>query len=145
MYRGEGLVSSLYYGFDLERLYLRIDPVWRNCNHLQGLQISVHFITPQGWQIRFPVKFPEGAGQYFTLGRRSDDRALPPRRLTSIFTAQIVELSVPFTELGLHPLEKANFYLRVEKEGLEVEQYPRSGFLSLIIPDRDFESSVWQV
>ena len=145
MYRGEGLVSSFYYGFDLERLYLRIDPVWRNCSHLQGLQFSVHFITPQGWQIRFPVKLPEGAEPYFTLSRRSDARALLSRRLTSICTAQIVELSVPLTELGLHPREKTNFYLRVEKEELEVEQHPRSGFLSIVIPDRDFENSFWQV
>jgi hypothetical protein len=26
-----------------------------------------------------------------------------------------------------------------------VERYPRNGFLAIIIPDRDFENSFWQV
>jgi hypothetical protein len=33
----------------------------------------------------------------------------------------------------------------VEKEDLEVERHPRNGFLAIVIPDRDFESSFWQV
>ncbi len=145
MFRGEGFISGIYYGFDLERFYLRIDPIFRNRNHLEGLQFSIHFTTPQDWQITFPVKFAEGTEPFFTLVHRSDGHAPPPRRLASIRSDRIVELSIPFAELRVHPQERVNFYLQVEKEDLEVERYPRSGFLSIIIPDRDFESSFWQV
>ncbi len=145
MYRGEGFVSGIYYGFDLERLYMRIDPILGNRNHLEGLQFGIHFITAQEWQIAFPVRFSEGTEQFFTLCRRAHGHARVPRDFTSIRSDRIVELSIPFAELRLHPKEKVNFYIRVEKEDLEVERYPRNGFLAIVIPDRDFESSVWQV
>ena len=145
MYRSEGFVSGIYYGFDLERLYLRIDPILGNRNHLEGLQFGIHFIIGQEWQIAFPVRFSEGAEQFFTLCRRAHGQARVPRDFTSIRSDRIVELSIPFAELRLHPKEKVNFYIRVEKEDQEVERYPRNGFLAIVIPDRDFESSVWQV
>jgi alpha-amylase/alpha-mannosidase (GH57 family) len=145
MYRSEGFVSGIYYGFDLERLYLRIDPILGNRNHLEGLQFAVHFLTALEWQIAFPVTFSERAAQVFTLCSRAPGPARVPRDFTSIRSDRIVELSIPFAELRLHPKEKVNFYVRVEKGDLEVERYPRSGFLAIAIPDRDFENSFWQV
>ena len=145
MYRSEGFVSGIYYGFDLERLYLRIDPILGNRNHLEGLQFGIHLTTGPEWQIAFPVRFPEGAEQFFTFCLRAPGPTQVQRHLTSIRSDRIIELSIPFAELRLHPKEQLNFYVRVEKEDLEVERYPRNGFLTIVIPDRDFESSFWQV
>ena len=144
MYR-EGFVSGIYYGFDLERLYLRIDPIWGSCNHPDGLQFAVHFLAGLEWQIAFPVQFSEGAAQAFTLCGRTPGPARLLRDFTSIRSDRIVELSIAFAELQLQPKEKVNFYVRVEKGDLEVERYPRSGFLTIVIPDQDFERSFWQV
>jgi hypothetical protein len=127
----------------MERLYFRIDSFVGNRNHLQGLQFSIHFLRPQEWRIVFPVKFPEEAEQSFTLGGRSESGPLPPKRFTSICTGQIAELSIPFPELGFRPKERADFFLRVEKGDLEVERYPRSGYLTMVIPDRDFDNHLW--
>jgi hypothetical protein len=145
MYRSEAFVSGIYYGFDLERLYLRIDPILGNHNPPEGLQFAVHFLTAPEWQIAFPVRFAEGAQQAFTLCSRGPGHARRPRNFTSIRSDRIVELSIPFAELRLHPKEKVNFCIRVEKGDQEVERYPRSGFLTVVVPDRDFENNFWQV
>jgi hypothetical protein len=144
MYRSEGFVSGIYYGFDLEHLYFRIDPILGNRNHLEGLQFGIHFLTSPEWQIAFPVRFSEGAEQSFTLCSHGPGPARVSRDFTSIRSDRIVELSIPFAELQLHPKEKVNFCIRVEKGELELERYPRSGFLAIVIPDQDFESSFWQ-
>jgi hypothetical protein len=140
MYHSDGFVSGIYYGFDLERLYLRIDPILGNRSHLEGLQFGIHFLTAPEWQITFPVQFGEGTEQAFSLC----SHARPAREFTSICSDRIVELSIPFAELQLHPKEKVNFCIRVEKGDLEVERYPRSGFLAIVVPDRDFENNFWQ-
>ena len=145
MVRAEEFISGLYYGFDLERIYFRIDAIFRNRNYLQGLHFCIQFLTPQEWKIVFPVIFPEGEKQFFTLYRRSEKGTQPLREFSSICAGLIVELSLPFTELCFHPKDRTNFFLRVEKGDLEVERYPRSGYLSLVIPDRDFENTQWQV
>jgi hypothetical protein len=145
MVRAEEFISGLYYGFDLERIYFRIDAIFRNRNYLQALQFCIQFLTPQEWEIVFPVIFPEGEKQFFILYRRSEKGPEPLKRFSSIYAGQIIELSLPFTELCFHPNDKANFFLRVERGDLEVERYPRTGYLSLVIPDRDFENTLWQV
>ncbi|MBM4333079.1 MAG: hypothetical protein FJ117_17995 [Deltaproteobacteria bacterium] len=145
MYRAEGFISGLYFGFDLERLYLRIDPIFRKPNHLQGLQFHIHFINPGEFQVVFSVKFPEGSEQSFTLMAQEEESGRPLTRFTSICSDQIIELSIPFSELRFQPRQKVDFFLKIQKDNLEVERYPRNGYLSLIIPDGDFESTLWQV
>jgi len=145
MYRAEGFVSGLYFGFDLERIYFRVDPILKNQNHLEGLQFHLHFLAPRAYQIVFPVKAPEGEEPFFTLYCQAEAGYQPRGRWPTIHYREIIELAIPFGELGFWPRDKVEFVLRVQKGDLEVERYPRSGYLSLVIPDQDFESSMWRV
>jgi hypothetical protein len=65
--------------------------------------------------------------------------------LFTIRQGSVIELGVPFRDISCRPKEKIDFFLRVQKDDLEIERYPRSGYLSLIVPDRDYEQAVWQV
>ncbi len=145
MYRGEGFISAFYYGFDLEHLYFRIDPIWRKTDHLKGLQFNIHISHPREWQILFPVKFPGGEKPCFSLSARDGESLILKGRSLHIGADKIIELSILFQELQFHPREKVHFFLQVLKGDLEVERCPRSGYLSLITPDRDFESIYWQI
>ncbi|MBI5968885.1 MAG: glycoside hydrolase [Deltaproteobacteria bacterium] len=145
MYRGEGFVSAIYYGFDLDRLYFRLDPILRNRNHLEGLQFCIHFLTRPQSQIAFPVKFSGEDENFFILHFLSEGKVQTQKRFSSICSGKIIELSIPFAELQFQAKEKIDFILTVKKEDLEVERYPRSGYLSMTIPDRDFAGTLWQV
>jgi len=145
MYRGEGFVSGFYYGFDPERLYFRVDPIWRTKDPLQGLRINIHFSQPWDWQIVFPLKFSGGEIPYYDLFLREGDGLVPKTRSTHMGAGKILELSIPFQELRLQPGEKIQFFIQVQKGDFEVERHPRSGYLSFSIPDRDFEMTHWQI
>jgi len=145
MYRGEGFISALYYGFDLDHLYFRIDPIWRKTDHLEGLQFNIHISQPKEWQIILPLKFSGKLKPYFSLYTSGGESPVLKGRFPHIGVGKIVELSIAHRELQFHPREKVHFYLQVLKGDLEVERYPRSGYLSLILPDRDFESIHWQI
>jgi hypothetical protein len=145
MYRGEGFISALYYGFDLEHLYFRIDSSWRKTDHLKGLQLNIHISHPREWQIIFPLKFSGEEKPSFSLYARDGEGTALKGRSSHIGTGKIIELSIAFQELQFRPREKVHFFLQVLKGDLEVERYPRSGYFSLIIPDRDFESIHWQI
>ncbi len=145
MYRGEGFISAVYYGFDLEHLYFRIDSSWRKTDHLKGLQLNIHISHPREWQIIFPLKFSSGEKPSFSLYARDGEGTALKSRSSHIGADKIIELSIPFQELEFRPREKVHFFLQVLKGDLEVERYPRSGYLSFIIPDRDFESMHWQI
>ena len=145
MHRAEGFISGLYFGFDLQHLYFRLDPILREPNHFPSLQFHIRFSNPRKCQIIFPVQFPEGGEQSFTLVKPSAGSSQPTDRFTTICSDQIIELSIPFAALQFQPKQRVDFFLQVQKEDLELERYPRSGYLSLVIPDQDFESTLWQV
>jgi len=143
MHQDESFLQGLYYGFNLENLYFRIDPILRNRNHLDNLQFVVHLLAPAEFQIRFPVHPPEGETGVFYLSRVGSSS--PPKVFFSIGQEAIIELAVPFREISCRPKERLDFILRVQKGEIEIERYPRNGYLSLSVPDRDYEQAVWQV
>jgi alpha-amylase/alpha-mannosidase (GH57 family) len=144
MYRGEGYLSGFYFGFDLERLYLRLDPIWRKAESLQGLNIHIHFSQPREWEIVFPLKFPPGKKAFYDLFAGDGEGLSRKGRFSQIESGKIVELSVPFQVLQFAPREKAQFFIQVQSGDLTAERYPRNGFLSFFIPDQDFELVHWQ-
>jgi hypothetical protein len=145
MHQAEGFLQGIYYGFNLENLYFRIDPILQNRNQLEGVQFVIQISAPAEFQIRFPVLFPERGAQVFYLSRGAGNPSSPERVFFTIRQDLIIELSVPFQEICCPPKGKLNFFLRVQKEALEIERYPRSGYLSLVVPDRDYEQAIWQV
>ena len=145
MYRGEGYLSGFYFGFDLERLYVRLDPIWRKAESFQGLDIHIRFSQPREWEIVFPLKFPPGKKAFFDLYARDGEGLSLKDRFTQIEAGKIVELSIPFRTLYFNPREKAQFSIQVQKGDLTAERYPRNGFLSFLIPDQDFELVHWQI
>jgi alpha-amylase/alpha-mannosidase (GH57 family) len=145
MHQAEGFVQGIYYGFDLENLYFRIDPLVQNHNHLEGIQFAIHILSPEESQLVFPVHFADSGRPFFRFHRGAPTDPGVEKQLFTIQMGRITELSIPFRELSAHPREKLEFLLRVQKGGLEIERYPRSGYLSLIVPDRDFEQTMWQV
>ncbi|NWF55687.1 MAG: hypothetical protein HXY45_12930 [Syntrophaceae bacterium] len=144
MYRGEGYLSGFYFGFDLERLYLRLDPIWRKAESVHELDIHIIFFQPRKWEIVFPFKFGPGKKAHFDLYSRDGDEPRLKERLTQIETGKIVELAIPFRSLQFHAREKVQFCIQVQKGNLTAERYPRQGFVSFLIPDQDFELIHWQ-
>jgi alpha-amylase/alpha-mannosidase (GH57 family) len=145
MHQAEGFVEGIYYGFDLENLYFRIDPLLHTRNHLKGLQFAIHILEPTENQIVFPVHFAETDRHFFRLYQGFPTDSANGKIFFTIHLGQIIEVSIPFRELSSRPKEKLDFFLRVQKGDLEIERYPRSGYLSLIVPDRDYEQAMWQV
>jgi hypothetical protein len=138
MYGGAQAFHVLRFGYDLEALHLRLDPAESPPraaevgNHLRvevlahDRQVEVDFqILPDG-EVR-PGRGPGGR----ELGR-------------SVFV-DVMEASVPFAALGLRPRDKVSLAVHVLRSMVEVERLPRYGFVSLAVPDVDFEGVNWRV
>jgi alpha-amylase/alpha-mannosidase (GH57 family) len=145
MHQAEGFVQGIYYGFDLENFYFRIDPLINNRNHLEGIHFAIQFLEPVKNQIVFPVQAAETERHFFRFYQGSSMDPDDGKTFFTIHLGQIIEGSISFRELSSRPKEKLDFFLRIQKGDLEIERYPRSGFFSLIVPDRDYEQAMWQV
>jgi alpha-amylase/alpha-mannosidase (GH57 family) len=137
MYGGAQAFHVLHFGFDLEALYLRLDPAE---SPARSAEVTTHVrvgVLAGGRQtaVDFPL-VPDGAPR---AGRRDGADC------GSVAFAQIVELAVPFRALGLSPGTRVALYVHALRDGVEVERLPRYGFLALAVPDADFEQVNWRV
>ena len=146
----ERLLSAVCYGFDPTHCYLRIDPA-EGCalEKRKRYEIHVHFFggpAEDKWVIPCALEGPPR----FTLQRSSDGiRFETLGEVTTLVMGPIIELAVPFEILGWKPKERHHFIVEVRElsasGGKVIETYPPNGYLTLEVPDQDFEQLMWSV
>jgi len=136
MYRHQQLLSQLFFGFDAEHLYMRID--FHSITDKVTVQVDI--LTPEPLRLSIPlsgsplVLFMSGYNTYEKRAERG-----------SVAFDDILEFKVPFTMLGVAPRQRIRFFLSLIEKELEVERHPSNGLLSLIIPENDYEKVMWYV
>lgn len=165
MHKGTAWFVGIYYGFDLENLYFRLDPVTRlvrnepeeELNLLLTLQVPDGAERePREYRIVFPLK--RGVSAYSLGGPRTDAiddttssrvdllRGLSPvRERTAIAYDRLVELAIPLADLGLQAGSHLDFTVRVLVAQTEIDRYPRNGTVRVDVPTPDFERLNWWV
>ncbi len=137
MYGAAQAFRELHYGFDLERLYLRLDPAEspeRSAEAANRLRVTL-LAADRQLQAEFDA-VPDGQGR---PGRVAGTEAGVAAFL------RILEASLPFQALGLGPGQELGLAVQVLRGEVEVERLPRAGFLVVTVPDSDFERVHWRV
>jgi hypothetical protein len=137
MFGGAQGFHALHYGFDLATLYLRLDPAESAARAAEvAAQVRVAILAGDRQEaVLFPV-LPDGVAR---AGVR-DGAALGSAAL-----AEILEIALPFAPLGLAPGARIAVAVESLRGGVAVERLPRYGYVSLAVPDRDFERVHWRV
>ena len=136
MYGGAQAFHAIHYGFDLEALYLRLDPAEspeRSAEVANAVRVVV--LADR----RTTVEFPLVADGKVHPGRRGAEEA------GRAAFSQVLELALPFAVLGLAPRAKLALSVHALRGDVEVERLPRYGFLAFAVPDADFEHVNWRV
>lgn len=111
-------ISDVYYGFDLERLYVRLD-------------------FRRGVDARSLL----GQGQLRVVATRPRQVTLPLAGVVD----QVMEAAVPFAALGLGAEEDVEFFLEFERPGSVPVRIPSLVPLAFRVPGPDYETIHWQV
>ncbi|NLF06760.1 MAG: alpha-amylase/alpha-mannosidase [Pirellulaceae bacterium] len=137
-----GYVSDLYFGFDPERLYLRLDarggPVREQLADIDSLRVV--FTLPDGCEI--VVSQPASREPKARLWR---DGAPAPSAKIEAAADQLLEMAVAFNKLGLKTEEPIHFYVELLKGDKPVERIPHEGAIETTVPSPDYELIMWQV
>ncbi|MHB8157161.1 MAG: hypothetical protein ACYDEQ_07200, partial [Desulfocucumaceae bacterium] len=127
MHRGQSLLETINFGFDKENLYLRLDPHLKTDeDEIRGLTVTLEL------QCRTPP-------QAISL-KLCDTEAR--NGIMSVYK-KIIEIRIPFSEIGAGPGEAVSFYVVLAQNGLTLERHPMQGPVNLQIPGDDFGSSNW--
>jgi hypothetical protein len=137
MFGGAQGFHALHYGFDLDALYLRLDPAESGGRAAEvASEVRVAIVAGDRQEaVLFPLR-PDGVAR---PGRRGGEE------LGAAALAEILEITVPFAPLGLDPGTRIAVAVESVRGGVAVERLPRYGYVSLVVPDRDFERVHWRV
>ncbi len=140
---GEAVITDIYYGFDLESLYFRFDPVKREEPvDLSAYRLAIEIQDGTPYRIELDFAKPDS----FLVKRRSKERWVRRTRKTTVAVGKIAELGVNFKDLAMKAGDKGFFsVLLYDQNGMELERLPKTGTIAFTVPDVDYQSYMWQL
>jgi alpha-amylase/alpha-mannosidase (GH57 family) len=137
----EGLLESLYFGFDLKRLLVRLDarggPFRERMVEPDRLRLS--FFQPEGLElvVTHPAQKKPAAKLY-------RDGKVVGRSGVEAAAASIFEISVPFRSLGVSTDAPVQFCVELFRGEESLERVPHEGAIETSVPPPDYELIMWQ-
>jgi alpha-amylase/alpha-mannosidase (GH57 family) len=145
---GHGIMLSLRYGFDESQIFLRVD---FSPSALDELPVTVEV------DVLFPVKnrkvsvliHADRRTMQSFMGKIEDDliamnARAHPESLAAAFH-KVLELGIPFRELGCENDERIEFFITISPEGSIGERWPMFGHFVAELPGPHFEERMWEV
>jgi alpha-amylase/alpha-mannosidase (GH57 family) len=136
-----GPLIDVHFGFDLDRLLVRIDCEGPARAALAAADVlRLVFAEPAGRELR--LTNPGRTDQNFGLWRDAQSVAAPGLEAA---VDQVAELAAPFDALGVAVDGPIQFFVELLRGGRSVDRAPRQSVLTLTRPSKDFELIMWDV
>jgi alpha-amylase/alpha-mannosidase (GH57 family) len=138
------MLRSLLFGFDLERLFLRMDLSKPADEALSdGVRCSVNFTAPADRRL---VVAREGKRSTATLykHRGENNWEAVANAKTAVAAADILEASVAFADLGLKAKDPFAFFVSLQNGSTELERHPAHRPVESVVPEPNFEKLNWK-
>jgi alpha-amylase/alpha-mannosidase (GH57 family) len=144
--RRRAALSLVRFGFDRERLFVRLDGPEPMADLLAGgHEVSLKFLTPSG--VRFSAALADG-GLTFGFWDRQPKPPYWKRRGpggAALVAGRVLEMAIPFADLGVDRGGRIAFFVAVYGAGdVELERQPTNRAIELTAPDELFEARQWR-
>jgi alpha-amylase/alpha-mannosidase (GH57 family) len=139
---GYGVLSDLYFGFDTERLFVRLDtlngPVRERLSDIDALRLT--FFHPAGFELLVTRPTQKIPG----VQLRHSGVVVPEAGVESA-ADWIVEIAIPFRSLAVKTNDPIQFCIELLQGEETVERVPSEGAIESNVPSPDYELIMWQV
>ena len=137
----QGHVSDLYFGFDPERLLVRLDarggPVREKLADVTAVRLV--FLQPQGF-----VLTVAGPARRDPAASLLHDEVLVADAGVQAAADLIFELAVPFRSLAVDTGDPVHFCVELLEGDAAAERVPAEGAIETAVPSPDYELIMWQ-
>jgi alpha-amylase/alpha-mannosidase (GH57 family) len=140
MHKSESLITSIYYGFNKDFLFLRLDPKISFDEFEEGTEFSIITSIPSEIKITVPLKGKEIKA---TIFEKSNDVWIMTKEITEVAFLDIFEIGISFADLKAKKEDEIHLFISISKDNEEMERCPWRGHLSITVPTPDFEALMW--
>jgi hypothetical protein len=140
MHRSESLISYIYYGFNKDNLFFRLDPTIPFSDFPDNTKFSIHVLKPIEFKIVIPIK---PISTKAVLYEKIKGNWIKIKDVTDFAIHEIFEIKIPFSDLKAKENDEMNIFVCINKNSSEVERCPFRGFISFTVPTPEFEAMMW--
>lgn len=139
MHMTEGLISRIYYGFDRDNLFVRVDPKRPFHEFPEDSTISIEVVRPHSFRLDIDLR-EKAVG---TLFSRNNDDWSALKEITGVAVAEILECAIPFQDIKAGERDELNFFVAITRGEEKIERCPWRGYITITVPTADFEAMMW--
>ncbi len=138
-------IERIFFGFDLEKLYIRIDTNQPARNMLVSIEsIAVEFHGDRRLRVVLTPTM-EGPIALFQEYNNELNSWHNVEGGISFAVDDVVEVAIPFRTIYAEPRTERQFFAYIFSADRVIERSPRSGYLTVEIPGSDFDAVQWTV
>lgn len=144
MHQIETILMAFYYGFSRSDLYIRLD-----CHsdfmddECKKFSFSLITYLPDEYKLELKHQGEQPVCTLYKLDEKENWQEV--KKLSTFAIKKIIELSLPFADISAKTGDEIQFCIAVEKEGNEIERWPRGGVISIKVPTATYEMEQWSV
>jgi alpha-amylase/alpha-mannosidase (GH57 family) len=139
MHKSESILSTLFYGFNKDSLFLRLDSIVPFRELTDEMTFSVDITKPLQSRIHITLK----PSLHAELFRKIESSWTKIQDIPDVAAEDIFEMKVPFSALNAREKDEISLSISVMKKGEEIERCPFRGHVTLTVPTPDFEAMMW--
>jgi hypothetical protein len=139
MHKSESIMSSFYYGFNKDNLFLRVDPALPFPDFPEHTSFAITIFKPSQSKIITYLDPPVTSH----LLRKKDETWEKIKDITDVAARDIFEIKIPFADLDVREKDEISLCITILKNGEEIERCPWRGYITITVPTPDFEAMLW--
>lgn len=139
MHRNKRYLEKIYFGYDNDRLYLRLDvtPSSREAEMPPKIAWHVQFVYPR--ELVLLLKNEGKEWRCVVL------RSTSPQPLPAFAGRKILELGLPLEDLGIYNPEEVRFAITAYEEDKELERFPAHSYFAFTVDPWGINQQEWMV
>lgn len=141
------VVKSIYCGFDLNNVYLRIDTNLPICSvEFNGITTLIYFFKPQRKLLEVTIQKQENKCEITAWEKEPNNSGwVAKKQLESIAANKIIEVGIPFVDLGAAAGDIIQLQLHIKHGEINLQRCPANGVIQFTVPAENYEDLMWSV
>ncbi len=151
MHKSESLISVIYYGFNKDNFFIRVDPMKTFTETEDQVFFHINIMHPFAFKIVFD---PLAEFHQATLYERVGEEWIMVNDSIRAALKNIFEIEIPFSDIKAKENEEIHFSVDIILNGKNgvlpadntvnmLERCPWRGYITVIVPASHFESLMW--
>jgi len=146
MHQVDNILYGIYYGFDLNNLFMRLDSLATLISAADDGRVTFNIQIIEPYASRIEIAIPR-RGKAVAVQYVKDEKGqwTKVQDIEKVAVDEIIEIAIPFKAIKASVNEEVQLVVVVSRGEEELERWPKTGYLSFEVPTEEFEAIRWCV